>query len=306
MNYLKLIRWPNLVIIVLVQYLIRFFIIESLFVPHYLSPLWFGVGVLCSISLAAAGYIINDLYDKPTDAVNKPDRVLIDGNVSENVAWGMYATFNSVAFICGYLLARHIDMPDLWMLPPVAAALLYLYAVDLKKRPVLGNLLVSILTALPVFLVAVYDVLPAANTENAAAIQPFLYAIIAYALFAFYTNFIREIIKDAEDLEGDVTQGFKTLAVIMGRSYIRYVIIILLLVLLIFTGYFNGYLLSTDIYSSVYILLFINLPIAYLIYKIVMSHKKQDFKQASTLMKIIMLTGILSMVVFTLSLNQNI
>ncbi len=303
MKYLKLIRWPNLVIIALVQYLIRFFIIESLSVPHFLTDVWFAVGVLCSISLAAAGYIINDIFDKSNDHHNKPDRVLVGKSITENTAWGIYASFNIIAFISGYLLAQHIEMPGLWMLPVVAAALLYLYSIDLKKRAVIGNLLVSLLTALPVFLVAVYDILPAANADNAELIKPIFYVIIAYSVFAFYSNFIREIIKDAEDLEGDSAQGFKTLAVILGRDYIRYVIVILALVLLVFTGYFNGYLFYSDIYSSIYILLFINLPIAYLIYKVIVAKKKQDFKQASTLMKLIMLTGILSMVVFTLSLT---
>ncbi len=306
MKYLKLIRWPNLFIIALVQYLIRFFIIESLAVPHFLDNMWFAVGVICSISLAAAGYVINDIFDMPNDRNNKPQRVLVGVSVSENVAWGIYATFNITAFITGYLLAQHIEMPGLWMLPVVAAALLYLYSIDLKKRAVLGNLLVSLLTALPVFLVAVYDILPAANAENAELIKPIFYVIIAYTVFAFYTNFIREIIKDAEDMEGDASQGFKTLAVLMGRDYIRYVIVILSLVLLVFTGYYNSYLFYSDLYSSIYLLLFINLPIAYLIFKVAMAKSKQDFKQASTLMKLIMLTGILSMVVFTLSLNITI
>ncbi len=314
MKYLKLIRWPNLLLIILVQYLIRFFIIEraffppnlSTYVPHYLDNIWFAVGVLCSVALAAAGYIINDIFDQTNDDHNKPERVLVGKSISENVAWSLYATFNIIAFITGYLLAQHIDMPGLWMLPPVAAALLYLYAIDFKKRAILGNLLVSILTALPVFLIAVYDLLPAANAENASEIRPVFYAIIAYAVFALYTNFIREIIKDAEDLEGDKAQGFKNLAVLIGRDYIRYVIITLLLVLLIFCGYFNIYLFAGDIYSSVYILIFINLPIAYLIYKVLRAKKKHDFKQASTLLKIIMLTGILSMVMFTLSLNMSI
>lgn len=306
MVFLKLIRWPNLVIIALVQYLIRFFIIDSLNVPHYLDHLYFFLGVVCSVSLAAAGYVVNDLFDLDADNHNKPHRMVIGRQITESTGWGIYAFFNIVAFITGYILAQHINMPGLWLLPVVAAALLYLYSIDLKKRPVIGNFVVSLLTALPVFLVAVYDILPAATPDNADVIRPVFYVILVYALFAFYSNFIREIIKDAEDLEGDQDQRYRTIAVILGRDYIRYVIVILILVMLVFTGYFNVYLFSSDLYSSLYLLLFVNLPTLYLIFKIFRARQKEDFKQASTLMKLIMLTGIVSMVVFTLSINARI
>ncbi len=302
-NILKLLRWPNLLMIALVQYLIKYSIIESLSIPHFLSDMYFLLGVICSISLAAAGYIINDLHDTETDKLNKPNRVLVAGKVSKDMAWGLFSFFNIVAFISGYVLAQHIEMPGLWLLPVVAAALLYLYAVDLKKRPIIGNMLVSLLTALPIVLVGVYDILPAGTPENAETIVPVFKVIAGFSVFAFFVNFIREIIKDVEDLAGDKNQGYKTLAVILGLTHIKYVLIILVLVLVVFTGYFNGYLFLSDKYSGLYLLLFVNLPLVYLIYKIIVSKESKDFKTASNLVKLIMLTGMLSMAVFTLSIN---
>ena len=205
--FFKIIRWPNLLIIALVQYLIRFFIIQSLNIPHVLNHLEFLLGVICSISLAAAGYIINDIYDIDADKANKPQRMVIDNGISLNGAWTIYAVINVIAIITGYLVANAAGFESLWLLPVVAIALLYLYAVDLKKRLLLGNLLVSLLTALPVFFVGLFDVLPATSPENADIIKPVFYVISAYAAFAFFTNFIREIIKDAEDVEGDDQEG---------------------------------------------------------------------------------------------------
>lgn len=302
--FFKIIRWPNLLIIALVQYLIRFFIIESLGVPHVLNHLEFFLWVLCSISLAAAGYIINDIHDVDADKANKPQRIVIDNGISLNGAWGAYSVLNVVGIICGYVVAEAAGLSSLWLLPVVVIALLYLYAIDLKKRALLGNLLVSLLTALPVFLVGVFDVLPAANANTADLIKPVFYVISAYAGFAFFTNLVREIIKDAEDVEGDDQEGYRTLAVVMGRTSIRYVIVLLLVVMLCFTGAFNAFLFQSDLISSIYLLIFVNLPILYLIFKVLRSNTKVDFKQASTLTKIIMLTGILSMVVFTLSITS--
>lgn len=302
-SFFKLLRWPNLLIIVAVQYFIRFFIIESLGIPHVLNHFEFFVGVLCSISLAAAGYVINDIYDQRTDHINKPHRKVLGSKISVNSGWSIYGAFNIVALIAGYYLAQVSGLPDLWLLPVVAVALLYLYAIDLKKRPVLGNLVVSLLTALPVFLVGVFDILPAANAQNALQVKSTLEVIGAYAAFAFFTNFIREMIKDAEDYKGDRDMGYRTLAVIMGRRQLRYIIIILLLILLVFVGYYNAFLFSSDKFSAAYLLLFVSLPVAFLIYKVFRASRKEDYYKASIFIKIIMLTGILSMAVFTLSLK---
>ena len=301
--FFKIIRWPNLLIIALVQYLIRFFIIESLGVPHVLNHFYFFMGVLCSITLAAAGYVVNDIYDIEADKANKPHRMVIDNCLSLNAAWTLYGVLNALAVISGYLIAEASGFENLWLLPVIAMALLYLYAVDLKKRILLGNILVSLLTALPVFLVALFDVLPAANAQNADVIQPIFYVISAYAGFAFFTNFIREIIKDAEDVEGDDQEGYRTLAIVLGRSSVRYVVALLLVVLLCFTGAFNAFLFQSDLISSIYLLLFVNLPILLAIWRVLTAKTKVDFKKASILMKLIMLTGIVSMVVFTLALK---
>lgn len=301
--FFKIIRWPNLMIIALVQYLIRFFIIESLNIPHVLNHFEFFLGVLCSISLAAAGNVINDIYDLEADKRNKPGRMVIGRKISLNNAWSIYTVFNIIAIISGYWVAQASGLESLWLIPVVAAVLLYLYSIDLKKRAVLGNFVVSVLVGLPIFFVGVFDVLPAATPETAASIKQAFQVIMAYSGFAVFTNFIREIIKDAEDVEGDKEEGYRTLAVILHRQNIRYVIFTLILLLLIFTGFFNAYLFKSDMYSALYILLFVNLPIIYLAVKILLAKSKTDFAKASILMKIIMLTGIVSMVVFTLSIK---
>lgn len=302
-SFFKLLRWPNLLIIALVQYFIRFFIIESLDIPHVLNHLEFFAGVLCSISLAAAGYVINDIYDQQTDRINKPGKKVLGNKISVNSGWTIYGIFNIIAIISGYYLAQVSGLPDLWLIPVVAIALLYLYAIDLKKRAVLGNLSVSLLTALPVLLVGVFDILPAATTENAATVKSTLEVIGAYAAFAFFTNFIREMIKDAEDVEGDRDMGYRTLAVILGRRQTSYIIIILLLILVVFTGYYNAFLFASDKYSATYLLLFVNIPILFLVFKIFRARHKEDFYKASIFIKVVMLTGILSMAIFTLSLK---
>ncbi len=306
--FFKLIRWPNLLMIVLIQYLIRFSIIESLNVPHILNHFEFFLGVLCSICLAAGGYIINDLYDIETDSENKPQRIVIGKGIREKTAWTIYTLLNIIAIGSGYLVANASGLENLWLIPPIAMALLYLYSVDLKRRAVLGNLLVSLLVALPILLVGVFDVLPAAGSGDDALVKSVFQVILGYAAFGFFVNFIREIVKDAEDYTGDKKAGYRTLAIVLGRDHIRYVILVLLFILLIFTGAYNLYLFENQgsLISALYVLILINLPIFTISWTVINATTRKQFKKAGMLIKILMLTGMLSMLVFTLSVKSMI
>ncbi len=302
-NFLKLIRWPNLLFIAGTLFLIRYFIIESLGIPHQLSRLEFWGWVICSVSAAAAGYIVNDIFDQNADEANKPKRRVVGRKISVKNAWCLSGILGAVSLLSGFWVAQASNFESLWAVPLIAMALLYFYAVDFKKRPVLGNFIVSILVALPIFMEAVFDLLAAVTPENAAQINAVWEVLMAYAVFAFAVNFIRELIKDAEDVEGDEKSGYRTLAVIVGIKSIRWVILVLILIVLIFTGFYNLFLKDSDIYSAIYVFCFINIPILYLMYLVYDSKTKKDFKKASNWTKMVMLTGVLSMVVFTLSLQ---
>lgn len=292
--------------IALVQYLVRFAIIESLNVPHILSHFDFFMGVLCSVSLAAAGYIINDLYDFQVDKENKPRRMTLGRVFTEKTGWTMYGVINLIAIISGYYVAQASGFGSLWLIPPIAIVLLYLYSADLKRRPVIGNLIVSFLVALPVLLVGVFDVLPAAGTESDPLIKSVFVVISAYAGFGLFTNFIREVVKDAEDVEGDRKAGYRTLAVLMGAESIRFVILVLLFILLIFTGAYNLFLFENkaDLFSSLYLLILVNLPIIGIAWIIINAREKAQFRLAGNLLKVLMLTGMMSMLVFTLAVKS--
>lgn len=311
MALLKLIRWPNLVIIAFMQYLIRYAFTLSLNFPHALDDLHYFFGVLCSISLAAGGYIINDIYDLETDEINKPQRKVIGKKFTLAAAWQLYFGANIISLGSGYLVSKAAGMPNLWMLPLIAIAILYFYSISLKKIPLLGNITVSLLTALPVILVALFDLIPTIDIQNVEFVKSGVLVIAIYSLFAFWTNLIREIVKDAEDYEGDKLQGYKTLAVVLGTAKVKYVILSLVLALLAFTGYYNYVLFSgvdvninsADVRSGIYVLIFINLPLLYLSFQLFKAQHSADFKKISTLLKFVMLTGVLSMAVFTYFFN---
>ena len=77
--------------IALVQFLIKYALLEPFGVTITLNLFGFSLLVLATICLAAAGYIINDIYDIDTDSVNKPDKVIVGKTISEKTAnWSVF------------------------------------------------------------------------------------------------------------------------------------------------------------------------------------------------------------------------
>lgn len=303
-GFWQLVRWPNLLIIALVVVLIRYFIIIPLGADFHLSNLFFILYIFSTLAVAASGYIINDIFDQNVDIINKPAKRVVGTIFSENQCWQMVLIANILAVAGFYFLSREARYSQLWYIPVLVTILLYFYSSYLKKLPLAGNLLISFFTALPILLIPVFDLLPAATNGNAVLTKKIIEAIAAYALFAGYSNFIREVIKDAQDYEGDNAHGFNTLPIIMGLRSVRWLIIGLLLLLLLSTSYFSYILLTANDYiSALYVSLLVAAPQLWIMVQVFKARQPRDFKQPSMLLKIVMLTGILSMVVFTLSLK---
>lgn len=301
---LQLMRWPNLLMIVFIQYLIRFSFTEAIRLPFALNYWYYGLGVLCSVLLAAGGYIINDLYDLETDTTNKPKRMTIGKGISEDQAWYLYIATVIGAALSAYLLAQKVGLDQLWLIAPLASLLLYFYALDLKKRPFIGNFVVSLLTAMPVFLVAIFDLLPAADLSNADQVQEGFFVLAAYAAFAFWLNLIREIIKDLEDEKGDTLAGYQTLAILLPNIWVKHLVTFLSLVALgpIVWYAWDLWQLGTQYSAALYLLIGVALPILYLILMLYRAQDPPALHRCASFSKIVMLLGILSMPFFTLSL----
>ena len=77
MNFLNLIRWKNLLIIILVQVLIKYALFEPFNVEVALNDIQFFLLIAATVSTAAAGYVINDVFDIKTDTINDPDQVMV-------------------------------------------------------------------------------------------------------------------------------------------------------------------------------------------------------------------------------------
>lgn len=299
MNYLKLVRWPNLLMIFLFQYLMRYTLVapildyqeKGLIVSHF----DFALLVLSCVLIAAGGYIVNDIEDVKIDSINKENRVLINTKINVDSANNLYIILSFLGVAIGFYLTFIKEIRLIGMINLITAGLLYFYSTSYKCVPVLGNVVIAFLTALLPLLV----ILP----EPAAMADPAVLSFAGgYIIFAFLMTLIRELIKDLEDKQGDAACGCNTLPVATGNfisKTIAFILTLLVVVLLLFIQ------IATKQWESLipflFVSLFIVLPLIFLCILIIKSNIKDEFKKASMLTKFVMFTGILSMLVFYFS-----
>ncbi len=298
MNILNLIRYKNLLMIAIVQLLIKYALFEPFGVAITLNGFGFSLLVIATLCLAAGGNIINDIYDKETDAINKPDKVIVGKTVSEKTAYNLFIAFNVIGVGVGFYLSHLVGRSGFFVLFVGISGLLYLYASYFKQLILVGNLLVSILVALSIIIVGLFELLPAITPENQATQVTFFKILWDYALFAFIINLLREMVKDIEDIDGDHKAGMNTLPITLGRERAKKIVFALSFVPIAATVYYVvTYLFKQQLVVG-YFLLFIIAPLIYVSIKIFTAETKKDYHAISNILKLVMFFGMLSLLLY--------
>ena len=272
MYILRLIRFPNLLILASSQYLAGVYLMH---VSHQEKVLF--LIILSFTLMAAAGYILNDYYDLKTDKINKPQRVIITHSVSKKSAL-IGTTFCSIlsidisfeiSFLMGIFCMGYIGM--LWW-----------YSFFLKRTPFWGNLCIATLSGGSIFILSVYY-------------KVSTFTIYLFSLFSFFISLIRELIKDIEDIKGDSACSYKTLPIIWDIKKIKMVLYILIGTFLVLIGIAIAYFQIKEI--KIYFIL-LSLFMMYFIFYVYKAHLQKDFHRLSFFSKLIIMSGILAMFLF--------
>jgi len=297
-DLLNLIRWKNILLIILVQIVIKYALFEPFGVATALSLFEFSILVLASVCIAAAGNIINDIYDIEIDSVNAPNAVIVGKKISEATANNLYLAFNTVGVGLGFYLSMLIGKESFFTIFVIISALLYVYSSFLKQIPFVGNVIISILVGLTVLIVGIFDLIPAVTQSNKSTQLTFFNILFDYSVFAFLINLVREIIKDIEDIDGDHKAGLKTLPIVLGRERAKKIVFALsFLPLAAVIHYIVTYLFQQQI-AVIYFLVAIAAPLIFVTIKIFLAKTKKDYQFISSLLKVVMLLGILSLPLF--------
>jgi 4-hydroxybenzoate polyprenyltransferase len=308
MKYLKLIRYQNLLLLAFMQLIFRYGFLKFQDIFLSLADWQYGLLVVSTILIAAAGYIINDIMDQETDYENKPESVIVGKSISEKVAYNLYFILNITGVGIGYYLANVIHKPSFAGAFIIISATLYMYATSLKQMLMIGNVIVALLLSFSVLIIGLFDLLPATYDGNQAEMGVIFSILIDYAVFAFIINFIREIIKDMEDVDGDYNQGMSTLPIAIGIKQTSKIVSGLSIVAtLILLWYINCNLMESKLYYAViYGLLLLVGPMIFIAVKVWNAKSKNEFDLLSTVLKWVIFFGILSILVITLNIKHNV
>ena len=308
--YIKLIRPFNLLIIILTQVLVRICILEPLLringsTAALATWLWLLL-ILATVMIAAAGYIINDILDIPLDKINKPGKIIIDTQISTSKAEIWYYIFNGMAIVVGAVVSFMIKKPTLTIIFIIIATLLYYYSYKYKYLTFWGNFSVSILSAAVILIVWLFEFFslkldPEHFVESFKAFREINYFFVGYAAFAFLSSFIRELVKDTQDIEGDRRNGCRTIPVLLGIQKTRNIILLLNIFLLIAISFAQYLLFKHSPHAIAFSLIPAQLIALLMILLIFRAKEKKDFYYLSQGYKILMITGILSMISIPLS-----
>ncbi|MBE7172711.1 MAG: geranylgeranylglycerol-phosphate geranylgeranyltransferase [Williamsia sp.] len=309
--FFKLIRYPNLIFIGLTQVL---FYTVFLFLPGAsptsyqikLTPNGFVLLMVASIFIAAAGYIINDYFDLNIDKINKPSKIIIEKIIRRRWAifWHLALTVTGVllSFWVGYRIGNSL----LGLMNLLCALLLWVYSTTFKKKLLIGNIIISLLTAWVVLVLyfcelRVTRVFYPLNDGYQEHITRLFKVAILYGGFAFIISLVREVVKDVEDVQGDGRYGCTTMPIVWGIPAAKVFSATLLTVLIAALCIVQFYVLQLHRWwSALYCVLFILLPLLRILYKLYKANSVQDYHSLSTALKVAMLTGILSMLFFSL------
>lgn len=304
MAFFKLIRWPNLVFIALTQSLFYFLVFPSMLLKPEtpLQVVHFLLLVFASVSIAAAGYIINDYFDLSIDRLNKPNRVIVDKFISRRwiIIWHWVLSFIGIAL--SVYISYKTRNPIIGLVNTLSVLLLWFYSTHFKRKLLIGNLLVAALLAwviLVVYFFAGANIGIWAN-DNLNFNEPRFFKITAlYAGFAFMLSIIREVVKDLEDMRGDAKYYCKTMPIVWGVPATKVYTAVWIMVCAGALIVLHIYLLQLGLFWLVaYSVLFLIMPLFWVLKKLYVANATADYHKISTLLKIIILMGILSMAFF--------
>jgi len=324
-EFLRLVRWYNLVIVILTMVMMRYFVVAPLIgkltvalnngggseVPMTIQfhLVDFILLILATVFLTAGGYVINDYFDIKTDLINK-GKVIVGTRIPRRQAMMWHNIFNITGVAIGFYISWRSGYFWLGSMFLLVSGLLYFYSASYKRQFLIGNIVVAVLVAMVPLLVVIYE-WPAiyrfytANSNNMPEISFIFYWVGGFSLFAFLTTLTREIIKDIEDFEGDLAYGRNTVPVVLGILSAK-IISATLIIITIALLYLTWHLFISDKITLIYMSVLIVIPLLWVVYRVVISSSKKQLHGASTIMKVVMLTGILYSVAVKAILTWNL
>lgn len=303
--FFQIARWQNLLFIAITQCLFHFCILipnlSSVGFEPQVAGNFFVLIIFASIVIAASGNIINDYFDLNIDKINKPDKLVVDKYISRRWVIFWHLLLSLTGIMCSVYVGMKLNLFWLGLANSFCVLLLFIYSASLKKQFLIGNIVVSALTSWVVMILILpeYEALNKTSTETLEAYYKILRIGILYASFSFIISVIREVIKDMEDIDGDRKNGCRTMPIVWGLNATKVFVAVWLIVLIGVVVIAQLYVLRFKWWTSIlYSFILIVTPLFYIFKKLIKAQSAKEFHKLSSLVKWVMLSGILSMIFF--------
>ncbi len=308
-GFAKLIRWPNLVFIALTQALFFYCVVQPEYaeagrIPN-LAPPYIWWMILSSVLIGAAGYIINDYFDLNIDRINKPDKLIVERVIKRRWTIVWHLAFSIIGVLIGVYIDWKTNVRFLGLANLACVLLLFVYSISLKKKLLSGNILISLLTAWTILVITWCEVNQLSRVQSQFDAERIIKWAFVYGGFAFIISLIREVIKDMEDIEGDRKYGCRTMPIVWGVNVSKtftavwlVVLIAAIIVLLIYIARVIFFTADTRFWwiGILYCIVLILVPLVSIFRKLFKARSAADFHKLSSMVKLVMLTGILSII----------
>lgn len=304
--YLQLLRVGNLTFVAILLYVMEKWVATPLLQLEQfgeLMPWWILTLLIVSVvGIAAGGYVINDYFDVKIDRINRPDNLVVTRIISRDAAMNLFYGLTAVGVIAGTVVAWWAHSWTLLFTYIVIPGLLWFYSASYKRMFLVGNLVVAFASAIVPLLVAI------ANADylhhlyqNALAYSPIVGELYVwtggFAIFAFLLTWVREIVKDIEDIEGDREMECRTLPIVWGDKVAKIIATILLVVIAILIVYILFALLPfSHEWKSLptrYVVFGLIVPILCSIVLLWAANNRTEYHRVQTIIKFAMFMGML-------------
>jgi 4-hydroxybenzoate polyprenyltransferase len=307
--FFRLVRWNNLLFIILTQFLFYYFILLPSFdqqttsaYKNLLIPFYFYLLCASSVLIAAAGYIINDYFDLNIDRLNKPDKLVVEKIIKRRWTILWHWILSSLGILIGAYVSWRIHNIIILLSHITCALLLWFYSTTFKRKLLIGNIIVSLLTAWVIM------VLYFCEFKHEFLLHPVYHQVLSrmfkfailYSGFAFIISLVREVIKDIEDMQGDAAYHCRTMPIVWGTNAAKIFAATWLIVLIASLVVIEFYVLQYRWFWGVlYCAVLIVIPLLVVFRDLYRATSTKDYHRLSNFIKIIMITGVLSMIFFS-------
>lgn len=307
-QFLKLIRYQNLLFLALTQFLLQQLVISPILQKYgfqYISADYTLLAlIIATVCIAAGGYVINDYFDLKIDRINKPEKVLITTTFSKKQAMIAHQVLTAIGTVTGLILAYSIRSFSLAFIFIVIPGLLWFYSASYKRQFAIGNVVVALTTGISILTVGISSIaelkLHYADLLYQTPIPSEINSWIGgFALFSALLTLMRELVKDLQDREGDSEMECRTVAIVWGETKTKitvYFIGVICISLLIVANYF--FIPFEGVLTFKYSIFGLIIPICVVGYLLHTAHQPSAFHAAARLLKYIMLIGVLYSFVF--------